>query len=118
MTISSDSIFHGSDRRNYALVFAETGSWIDADGRACHLVSVGAGGEVRRTVRPDVVGDGDREPVTHFGLSPLVEPRTEKRRFQADRRQGERRAGERGANDRREGERRRPRRYVIRRAPN
>lgn len=118
MTISSDSIFHGSDRRNYALVFAETGSWIDSDGRACHLVSVGAGGEVRRTVRPDVVGDGDREPVTHFGLSPLVEPRTEKRRFQADRRQGERRAGERGANDRREGERRRPRRYVIRRAPN
>ena len=117
MTISSDSIFHGPDRRNYALVFAETGSWIDADGRTCHLVSVGAGGEVGRTVRPDSAADGAREPVAHFGLTPSGEPRTETRRFQADRRQGDRRAGERGADDRREGDRRRPRRYVIRRAP-
>ncbi len=33
MTIPKDSIFHCPDQRNYALVFAETGSWIDADGR-------------------------------------------------------------------------------------
>lgn len=118
MTISSDSIFHGSDRRNYALIFAETGSWTDAGGRTCHLVSVGAGGEVGRTVRPEAVADGDREPVAHFGLSPSGAPRTEERRFDADRRRSERRTGERGADDRREGDRRRPRRYVIRRAPN
>ena len=112
MTISSDNIFHGPDRRNYALVFAETGSWIDADGRTCHLVSVGAGGEVGRTVQPDSAAEGDREPVAHFGLSPSVEQRRD-----TDRRQGERRAGERGADDRRVGDRRRPRRYVMRRAP-
>ena len=112
MTISSDSIFHGPDHRNYALIFAETGSWIDADGRTCHLVSVGAGGEVRKTVQPTTVADGDREPVEHFGLSPSVE-----QRHDTDRRQGDRRAGERDADERRQGDRRRPRRYVIRRAP-
>ncbi len=112
MTIPKDSIFHGSDQRDYALVFAETGSWIDADGRTCHLVSVGAGGEVRSTVQPDSAADGDRDPVAHFGLSPSVE-----RRCDADRRQRDRRTGARGADDRREGDRRRPRRYVMRRAP-
>ena len=113
MTISSDCIFHGPDRRNYALVFAETGAWFDADGQPCDLVSLDAGGEVGRTIQPGAMVDGDREPVAHFGLSSSAE-----RRFDADRRQGERRAGERGADERRGDDRRRPRRYVIRRAPN
>ena len=112
MTISSDSIFHGPDHRNYALIFAETGSWIDADGRTCHLVSVGAGGEVRKTVQPTTVAERDREPVAHFRLAPSKE-----RRGEADRRQGEPWAGAVGADERRQGDRRRPRRYVIRRAP-
>jgi len=58
---------------NYTLVFAFSGPWFDADGRLCHLVSLDADGEVRRSVLPDIVADGDHAPVAHFNLSPSVE---------------------------------------------
>ncbi len=114
----AENIFHGAGRTNYTLVFADSGPWINAGGRPCHLVSVDARGGARRTVEPATVVDGDREPVAHFGLSPSGEPRREERRLDPDRRQGERRAGARGADDGRQGDRRRPRRHVIRQAPN
>ncbi len=118
MTSVGRSIFQGSGRTSYTLIFGDLGPWIDAGGRPCYLASIDARGVLQRTVEPATAARTDREPVAHFGLSPLVEPRTVERRCDAVRRQGERRANARGADERRQGERRRPRRYVLRRAPN
>ena len=120
MTSAGGNIFRGSGLTNYARVFVDLGPWIDAGRRPCHLVSIDASGVLQRTVEPATAARADWKPVAHFGLAPLVEPRTGERRCDADRRQGERQAGEHGAGDRRQDERRRPQpwRYASWRAPN
>ena len=125
MTSVGGNVFQGSGRASYTLVFADSGPWIDAGGRPCHLLSVNARGGLQRAVEPATALCTDRVSVAHFGLSPLIEPRTIERRCDAVRRQGERRASQCGAGecvalDRRQDERRQPqrRRRVIRRAPN
>ncbi len=52
MTSVGRSIFQGSARTSYTLMFGDLGPWIDAGGRPCYLVSFDARGVLQRTVEP------------------------------------------------------------------
>ena len=79
-------VFVSSDRSSYVIEYTADGPWVDADGEACHLMTLNAAGNPLRYVTVGTNLAGDLEATANYGLVPWAQARLIDRRRQGDRR--------------------------------